>query len=74
MVRAIRHPTETWQTELAMARLHAAAGRRDDAVAMLAAARQSMDGIAAMARDPRLLAGLRDGPRVRQALESWPGD
>jgi len=67
VVRAIRHPTETWQTELAMA-------RRDDAVAMLAAARQSMDGIAAMARDPRLLAGLRDGPRVRQALESWPGD
>src|SRR5262249_4929992 len=71
LVRAIHHPTETWQTELAMARLHAALGRRDDAAAMLAVARRSMDGMGATVRNPRLLAGLRNGPRVRRALEAW---
>src|SRR5262249_24670115 len=73
-VRAIRHPIETWQTELALGRLRAATGRPDDAAALLAAARQSMDAISAGVQDPRLLAGLRDGPRVRRAFEAWPGD
>jgi hypothetical protein len=73
-VRAIHHPTETWQTEFALARLSAAAGRRDDAAAMLATARQSIERMGVGVRDPRLLLGLRDGPRIRRALATWPGD
>jgi hypothetical protein len=72
VVRAIRHPTETWQTELALARLRTAAGRRDDGAAMLATARQSIERLGAAVRDPRLRAGLRDGPRIRRTLETWP--
>ena len=73
-VRAIRHPIETWQTELALGRLRAASGRREDAAALLAAARLSMDAVSAKVQDPSLRAGLRDGPRVRRAFEAWPGD
>jgi hypothetical protein len=72
VVRAIRHPTETWQTELALARLRTADGRRDDGAAMLATARQSIERLGAAVRGPRLRAGLRDGPRIRRALETWP--
>jgi class 3 adenylate cyclase/tetratricopeptide (TPR) repeat protein len=67
--RAIVHPNQTWKTELALARLHAATGRRDAAAESLAAA-GLRDGV----RDARLLAGLTDGPLIRGVFDASPFD
>ena len=60
VARAISHPNQTWKTELALARLHAAAGRRDAAAESLAAARRTIEGLRGGVRDARLLAGPTD--------------
>jgi class 3 adenylate cyclase/tetratricopeptide (TPR) repeat protein len=72
--RAIRHPNETWKTELAVARLRAATGQRDDAAQMLGVARASIERIRTGVRDSRLLEGLRDSPRIRRAFDASPFD
>jgi hypothetical protein len=56
-----------------MVRVCAAVGRRDDAAAMLATARQSLDRVGAAVHDGRLQAGLR-GLRLPRAFETWPPD
>jgi class 3 adenylate cyclase/tetratricopeptide (TPR) repeat protein len=72
--RAIEHPNQTWKTELALARLHAATGRRDAAAESLAAARRTIEGLRGGVRDARLLAGLTDGPLTRGAFDASPFD
>ena len=72
--RAIEHPNQTWKTELALARLHAATGRRDAAAESLAAARRTIEGLRGGVRDARLLAGLTDGPLIRGAFDASPFD
>jgi len=74
LARAIAHPKETWRTELALARLHAAAGRREAADDSLTAARRTFEALRAGVRDPRLLAGLTDGPQVRGLFDASPFD
>jgi tetratricopeptide (TPR) repeat protein len=74
IARAIEHPNQTWRTEFALARLHAAAGRRETADESLAAARRTLELLRAGVRDTRLLAGLTDGPQVRCLFDASPFD
>ena len=74
IARAIAHPNQTWRTELALARLHAAAGRRETADESLAAGRRTMERLRASVRDPRLVTGLTDGPQVRRLFDASPFD
>jgi class 3 adenylate cyclase/tetratricopeptide (TPR) repeat protein len=74
VARAIAHPNQTWKTELAFVRLHAATGRRDAAAESLAAARRTIEGLRGGVRDARLLAGLTDGPLIRGVFDASPFD
>jgi tetratricopeptide (TPR) repeat protein len=74
VARAIAHPNQTWKTELALARLRAATGRRDAAAESLAAARRTIEGLRGGVRDARLLAGLTDGPLIRGVFDASPFD
>ena len=74
VARAIAHPNQTWKTELALARLHAAAGRRDAAGESLAAARRTIEGLRGGVRDAHLLAGLTNGPLIRGVFDASPFD
>jgi len=74
IARTIVHPNQTWKTELALARLHAATGRRDAAAESLAAARRTIAGLRGEVRDARLLAGLTDGPLIRGVFDASPFD
>jgi class 3 adenylate cyclase/tetratricopeptide (TPR) repeat protein len=74
VARTIVHPNQTWKTELALARLHAATGRRDAAAESLAAARRTIAGLRGGVRDARLLAGLTDGPLIRGVFDASPFD
>jgi tetratricopeptide (TPR) repeat protein len=74
VARAIAHPNQIWKTDLALARLHAATGRRDAAAESLAAARRTIEGLRDGVRDPRLLAGLTDGPLIRGVFDGSPFD
>ena len=71
---AIAHPNQCWKTELALARLHAAAGRGEPAAAALAAARRTIEGLRTGVRDARLLAGLTEGPQIRGVFDPAPFD
>jgi class 3 adenylate cyclase/tetratricopeptide (TPR) repeat protein len=74
VARAIAHPNQIWKTDLALARLHAATGRRDAAAESVAAARRTIEGLRDGVRDPRLLAGLTDGPLIRGVFDGSPFD
>jgi len=74
VARAIAHPNQTWKTELALARLHAARGRRDAAAESLAAARRTVEGLRGGVHDARLLAGLTEGPLIRGVFDASPFD
>jgi class 3 adenylate cyclase/tetratricopeptide (TPR) repeat protein len=74
IARAIAHPNEIWKTELAVARVHAAAGRRDAAAAALGGARRTIEELRGRVRDPRLLAGLTGGPLIRGVFDASPFD
>jgi class 3 adenylate cyclase/tetratricopeptide (TPR) repeat protein len=74
VARAIGHPNQTWKTELAVARLHDATGRRDAAAESLAAARRTIEGLRGGVHDARLLAGLTDGPLIRGVFDASPFD
>ena len=74
VARAIAHPNQTWKTELALARLHAARGRRDAAAESLAAARRTIEGLRGGVHDARLLAGLTEGPLIRGVFDASPFD
>jgi len=74
VARAIAHPNQTWKAEMAMARLHAAAGRRAAADGSLAAARHTIERLRGGVRDARLLAGLTDGPLIRSVFDASPFD
>jgi ATP/maltotriose-dependent transcriptional regulator MalT len=74
VARAIVHPNQTWKTELALARLQAATGRRDEAAESLAAARRTIEGLRGGVRDARLLAGLTVGPLIRGVFDASPFD
>jgi class 3 adenylate cyclase len=74
IARAINHPNQAWQTELALARLRAATGRSDDARQLLAGVRQRIERLRADARHPELRAGLHHGPLIRRAFDASPFD
>ena len=74
VARAIAHPNQTWKAEMAMARLHAAAGRPAAADGSLAAARHTIERLRGGVRDARLLAGLTDGPLIRSVFDASPFD
>jgi hypothetical protein len=74
VARAIAHPNQTWKTELALARLHAARGKRDAAAESLAAARRTIEGLRGGVHDARLLAGLTEGPLIRVVFDASPFD
>jgi hypothetical protein len=65
---------QTWKTELALARLRAATGRREAAAESLAAARRTIEGLRGGVRDVRLLAGLTNGPLIRGVFDASPFD
>jgi tetratricopeptide (TPR) repeat protein len=62
----IRQPRHTWLTHLALGRLRAAQGRRDDAHQSFRAAWAIVTALRAKTRDPGLRAGLESAPLIRE--------
>jgi hypothetical protein len=66
IAEAIGNPTQLWKTHVAFGRLHAAAGRIDEARDAYRAARAVIDGIKANLQTPALRECLERAPRVRE--------
>jgi tetratricopeptide (TPR) repeat protein len=62
----IGQPRQTWLSQLALGRLDAARGRRDDALGRYRAAWAIITGLRAATRDPGLRAGLESSPLIRE--------
>jgi class 3 adenylate cyclase/tetratricopeptide (TPR) repeat protein len=63
---SIRQPRSTWLSEVALGRLHAARGRREEALGHYRAARAIIAGLRAGVRDPGLRVGLESSPLIRE--------
>ena len=72
IAEAIGQPRQTWLSQLALGRLDAARGRREDALARYRAAWVIITGLRAATRDLGLRAGLESSPLVRE-VESLIG-
>jgi class 3 adenylate cyclase/tetratricopeptide (TPR) repeat protein len=66
IAEAIGQPRQTWQSHAALARLHAACGRLDEARAGFQAAWALIDGLRARTQDVGLRAGLVSLPATRE--------
>ena len=66
LAEAIGQPRQTWLSHVALGRLDAARGRRDDAAARYRDAWSIITGLRAMTRDPGLRAGLESSPLIRE--------
>jgi class 3 adenylate cyclase/tetratricopeptide (TPR) repeat protein len=66
IAESIRQPRQTWLSHLALGRLHAAQGRRDDARHHYRAASAIVTALRAKTRDPGLRAGLESAPLIRE--------
>ena len=66
---AIEHPRHTWLSHLALARLHEACGRADDARAAYGAAWHIIKGLRERTQDPGLRRGFESTPLAREIAE-----
>src|SRR5262249_5088906 len=66
IAEAIGHPRHTWMGNVALGRLHATAGRRDDARRRYRTAWDIISGLRARTQDASLRAGLEASPLVRE--------
>jgi tetratricopeptide (TPR) repeat protein len=62
----IGHPRHTWLSHVALGRLQAARGRRDDALGRYRAAWTTIEALRARTQDPGLRAGLETSPLIRE--------
>jgi class 3 adenylate cyclase/tetratricopeptide (TPR) repeat protein len=67
LAETIRHPRQTWLTHVALGRLRAAQGRRDEAIHAYRTARTIIDDLRARTHEPGLLAGLTSSPLILEA-------
>jgi class 3 adenylate cyclase/tetratricopeptide (TPR) repeat protein len=72
IARVIAEPRQIWLSQLALGRLRAALGRKDDARGHYRAALDVIDAIRERVRDPGLRAGLECMPAVRELEELAP--
>ena len=66
LAEAIGQPRQTWLSHVALGRLDAARGRRDDAAARYRGAWAIITGLRATTREPGLRAGLESSPLIRE--------
>ena len=66
IAEAIGQPRQTWLSHVALGRLDAANGRRDDALRRYRAAWTIITGLRARTQEPTLRAGLESPPLVRE--------
>jgi class 3 adenylate cyclase/tetratricopeptide (TPR) repeat protein len=66
LATAIAQPRQTWLCHVALGRLDAARGRRDDALGRYRGAWDIITALRAATRDPDLRAGLESSPLVRE--------
>jgi len=66
IAEAIRNPRQQWLSRLALGRLHAAEGRREDARGSYQAAWKIVDALRARTNDPGLRAGLASASSIRE--------
>jgi class 3 adenylate cyclase/tetratricopeptide (TPR) repeat protein len=66
IAEAIGQPRQTWLGQVALGRLDAARGRRDEAFGRFRAAWAIITRLRSATRDPRLRAGLESSPQVRE--------
>jgi hypothetical protein len=66
LAEAIGQPRQTWLSHVALGRLDAARGRRDDARARYRGAWAIITRLRATTRDPGLRAGLESSPLIRE--------
>jgi tetratricopeptide (TPR) repeat protein len=66
IAEGIGQPRQTWLSQLALGRLDAARGRRDDALGRYRAAWAIVTALRAATRDPGLRAGLESSPLIRE--------
>ncbi len=69
LAEAIGQPRQTWLSHVALGRLDAANGRRDDALARYRAAWTIVAGLRAATQEPTLRAGLESSPLIREVEE-----
>ncbi|MGH7340076.1 MAG: hypothetical protein ACREKH_06270, partial [Candidatus Rokuibacteriota bacterium] len=69
IAESIRHPRQQWLSWLALGRLRAAEGRRDDARRCYQAAWKIVTALRARVSDPGLRAGLESAPSIRELEE-----
>jgi tetratricopeptide (TPR) repeat protein len=69
LAEAIGQPRQTWLSHLALGRLDAANGRRDEARAQYRAAWTIITGLRAGTKEPTLRTGLESSPLVREVEE-----
>jgi len=66
IAETIGQPRQTWMSQLAIGRLHAARGRREEALGHYRAAWTIIAGLRAGTQDPGLRAGLESSPLIRE--------
>ena len=66
LAEVIGQPRQTWLSHVALGRLDAARGRRDDAAARYRSAWSIITQLRATTRDPGLRAGLESSPLIRE--------
>ncbi len=69
IAESIHHPRQTWLSHLALGRLRAAQGRRDDARRSYQAAQVIVAGLRERTHDPGLRHGLTSTPLIRELEE-----
>ena len=69
IAEAIGQPRQTWQSHAALARLHEACGRVEDARAEYRAAWTVISDLRARTRDPGVLAGLASLAAIREIIK-----
>jgi class 3 adenylate cyclase/tetratricopeptide (TPR) repeat protein len=67
LAETIRHPRQTWLTHVALGRLRAAQGRRDEAIHAYRTARTMIGDLRAHTHEPGLLLGLTSSPLILEA-------
>jgi tetratricopeptide (TPR) repeat protein len=73
IANTIGQPRQTWLSEVALGRLLAARGRRDEALTYYRAAWTIITGLRAATTEPGLLAGLTSSPIVREVEDLATG-
>ncbi len=66
IAETIGQPRQTWMSQVALGRLHAARGRRKDALGCYRTGWSIIDGLRERTRDPALRAGLESSPLIRE--------